>query len=106
MNNTKSIKVGDILLSTWGYDACFADFYKVVGRTAASLKIVCLQNRNTGDWVAGTSEPLVNFPATGEVITARLKNYADGPNKVEYVKVNNHIASLWNGKPVPTYNHH
>ena len=103
MNNTKSIKVGDILLSTWGYDACIADFYKVVGRTAASLKIVCLQNRNTGDWVAGTSEPIVNFPATCKVITARLKSYYDGS---ECVKVNGHIASLWNGKPVATYNHH
>ena len=101
--NANKIKVGDILVSTWGYDACIADFYKVVGRTTASLKLVRLQNKNAGDWVAGTSEPDLGRPSYGKISTARLKSYYTGS---ECVKVNGHIASLWNGKPVSTYNHH
>lgn len=36
---TISPKVGDILSSTWGYDATYVDFYQVVAVTPASIRI-------------------------------------------------------------------
>jgi hypothetical protein len=57
----KKIEVGDILFSTFGYEACLARFWKVVGRTAKSLKIAqILDQKHTGNWHAGTSVPVIN----------------------------------------------
>lgn len=104
MNNTKSIKVGDILVSTWGYDACLADFYKVTARKNKSIYIVPLAKSNTGDWVAGTSVPASPEVPTGPAIRRLIKTSGCSG---EYVKVHAFAgAFLWNGRPVSTFNHH
>lgn len=104
MNNTNSIKAGDILVSTWGYDACIADFYKVTARKNKSIYLVPLARSDTGDWVAGTSAPASPEVPTGPAIRRLIKSSAYSG---EYVKINSYAgAYLWNGKPVSTYNHH
>jgi len=100
----KSIQVGDILVATWGYDACLATFYKVVGRTAKSLKVAKMkQTIDTGDWVAGTSQPKLDSDL-GPVETKRI--HVSSWKGEEYVVANNTHAYLWDGKPVNTHNHH
>jgi hypothetical protein len=101
----KPIEVGDILVATWGYDACLATFYKVVGRTAKSLKIAkILQNINTGDWCAGTAAPKPDSDL-GPVMTKRIC-VANWKGE-EYVSVNDSAnAYPWIGIPINTYNHH
>ena len=104
MNNTKSIKVGDILVSTWGYDACLADFYKVTARKNKSIYMVPLAKSNTGDWVAGTSAPASPEVPAGPAFRRLVKTCG---SYGEYVKGHSDASAfLWNGRPVSTYNHH
>jgi hypothetical protein len=99
----KKIKVGDILLATWGYDACLADFYKVTARKNKTIVMVKLANHNTGDWCSGTSSPAKPENMLGTPVKRLIKTY----NNNEYVKgISSGYAYIWNGKPVNTYNHH
>lgn len=98
------MKTGDILVSTWGYEARIASFYKVVGTTPKSVKIAELVDHiRTGDWVGGTSKPDPNS-RHGNIMTKRvMSNYAGVP----CVKINSFsTAYKWDGNPVQTYNHH
>lgn len=97
------IKVGDILISTFGYDARIACFWKVVARTQKSLKIArLLDHDKTGGWDAGTDKPAKDS-RLGEVKTKRLiVKYDD----TEMVNTGYGFASIWNGEAVNTYNHH
>jgi hypothetical protein len=101
----KKIEVGDILFSTFGYEACLARFWKVVGRTAKSLKIAqILDQKHTGNWHAGTSVPVINGNL-GPVMVRRII-IADW-NKSESVDTNGRgFAYPWDGEPIDTYNHH
>lgn len=98
-------KEGDVLVSTWGYDARLATFWKVLKVTAKTVKIVELKDqRHTGDWFKGTSEPILN-DNYGKVENPRIKDFrSDG---VKCLKTKDYgYAYLWDGKPVNTYNHH
>lgn len=93
------MKVGDTLVSIFGYDARIATFYRVIGTTPKSVKVVELLDKiDTGDWTDGTSAP---HPQSrlGPVNTKRLKGDALDMGTYGF-------ARLWNGTPVRTYNHH
>ena len=96
------IEVGDILLSTWGYDACIADFYKVIARKSKTIVMQRMSSTSSGDWVAGLSKPEVPEKLFGDPIRRLLKTNRDH----EYVKCDHSVACVWNGNPVNTYNHH
>lgn len=36
----EAVKVGDVFYASWGYDQTNVDFYKVVGKTKARIKVV------------------------------------------------------------------
>lgn len=98
------MKPGDILVSTWGYEARLATFFKVIGVTAKSVKLAELVDQvRTGDWMSGTAKPAPNS-RLGETVTKRVKaNYAGTP----CVKINSFsTAYKWDGNPIQTYNHH
>ena len=99
----KKIEVNDILFSTFGYEACLARFWKVVGRTAKSLKIAeILDNKQTGTWHDGTSTPIINS-RLGPVMTRRINT----AGSCESVETNGRgTAYPWDGQPINTYNHH
>ena len=66
-----SLKVGDILVSSCHYYGVFYDFYKVVGKTNASLKLQQLQKKGFGspnscNYSVKPTETLI-----GEVMTKR-----------------------------------
>ena len=94
-------KVGDILVSTWGYEARLATFWKVLKVTAKTVKIAKITaNIKTGDWWAGADVPDLNSPL------GRTENPRIRPNS-DYLKTKDYgLAYLWDGKPVSTYNHH
>jgi hypothetical protein len=93
------MKTGDILVSIFGYDARIATFYRVVGTTPKSVKVVELIDKiNTGDWTDGTSIPDPQS-RLGNMNTKRLKGDCLDMGTYGY-------ARLWNGTPVHTYNHH
>jgi hypothetical protein len=97
------IKLGDILVSTYGYDAGLANFYKVVARTAKTVKICRLHDIvHTGNWVDGTAAPKPDS-RMGDMLTKKIHV---GHNGYEYLDTDLGMASLWDGKPVNTYNHH
>ena len=93
------MKIGDTLVSIFGYDARIATFYKVVGFTPKSVKVAqFIDTINTGNWDDGTSVPNPQS-RMGKVVTKRLKGEALDMGTYGFARV-------WNGTPVRTYNHH
>ena len=93
------MKIGDTLVSVFGYDARIATFYRVVGLTPKSVKVAELIDiDHTGNWESGTSTPRSDS-RLGTVRTKRLKGDALDMGTYGF-------ARLWNGLPVHTYNHH
>jgi hypothetical protein len=90
-------KVGDILVSSWGYDQTNIDFYKVIGLTAKSVKIVKIgqQIHEQTGWLQETVLPDPDI-VLSEPITRRVGIASDGYS----VKVRDYAwAYLWDGRP-------
>jgi hypothetical protein len=98
-------KIGDILVSTAGYEACIAHFAKVVDVTKSSVKIVRLGCNNTYKGSGGMEwESLPNFNAeSDEVETKRFKPYGE-----TYKVKDSSYATFypWGGEPISCYNYH
>jgi hypothetical protein len=98
-------KVGEILVGTWGYEACLATFVKVVGITGKSVKLVELDQHQTGTWVAGTAMPIVSKPIGQQVKTKKVN--VSSYNNEPYIKWSSYQSLFrWNGEAINTYNHH
>lgn len=96
-------KIGDILCSTYGYEACIAHFAKVVAVTKASVKLELLGTiDNYTSPMTWESKPNVDSSG-GTVVTKRYK--ADGDS---YRVKDTSCATFypWSGKPVNCYNYH
>ena len=96
-------KVGDILCSTYGYDACIAHFAKVVAVSKASVKIELLGTiDNYTSPMTWESKPNVDSYG-GSVHTKRFKACGD-----TYSVKDTSCATFypWSGKPVNCYNYH
>lgn len=96
-------KVGDILVSTYGYDACIANFAKVVAVTKASVKIEFLGTieHPTGP-MTWNSEPNVN--STGGTVSTRRFKACGNSYSVKSTSFSNFYP--WSGKPINCYNFH
>jgi hypothetical protein len=90
----KTLKEGDILASSWGYDQTNIDFYKIVKKSASSVWIQKLKKQyleQTG-WAHYKVVPLEEFATETQLV----KRYKTG----EYVSVSSYaIAKLWDGEP-------
>jgi hypothetical protein len=98
-------KVGDILVSIFGYEASIARWALVVAVTGKSVKIVQLpaDNKYTG----GGGMEWISTPATdrikGDTETKRFT--PDGNSyRVKYSSYASYY--VWNGKPISCYNWH
>jgi hypothetical protein len=100
----KRIKVGDVLVSTFGYEACIPCFWKVLARTSKSLRIARLLDvKNTGNWDDGTAMPLPNSRVSDVSMLKRIHETV----RCEYVDTGGRGAAYpWSGEPVTSYNHH
>ena len=92
----ESLQVGDILEASWGYEAVWFDFYKVVDKKG---QFVYLQEMNKNVTYEGCkygccSEGIVSCgdtPKNNEIIKRKISG--------NYVKINSYTyASLWDGK--------
>lgn len=97
-------KVGDILLSTWGYEASIATWAKVVGVTGKSVKIAYIGaiEKHTGpmEW---TSLPDVN--SVGKKVVTKRFTPAGSSYKVKDSSFSNFYP--WKGtEPISCYNYH
>lgn len=104
ITNYNGPKVGDILVSTYGYEACIANFAKVVAVTKASVKIrqIGSTDSHTGpmDWVSTPNENRVS----DEILTRRFRLHSNGQYSVKHSSFSTYF--IWKGKPVSCYNHH
>lgn len=100
-----SPKVGDILVSTWGYDQTNADFYKVLKVSKAMVTITRLESNEVsekGNWMFGKATAMVNNER-GPVENRRFKSSADS----YYIKINSYSsAHPWDGTPVAVSHTH
>lgn len=91
-------KVGDILVSSWGYEQTNVDFYQVVGITPKCIKIREIgSNCNETGYCCGYTVPVPNtFKINfwfGEEKTARVDKYGS-------VKIHSSsYAHKWDGQP-------
>jgi len=96
-------KVGDILVSTYGFEACIAHFAKVVAVTKSSVKLELLRGIDTYtspmNW---DSVPDVNA-GSDTFVTKRFKACGDS-YKVKDTSYSTYY--VWTGKPVNCYNYH
>ena len=91
--NQKSYQVGDILISSWGYDQTNVDYYQVIERTAkmATIQKIGKEYLDSGypseEKVMPVKDAFVGKPKKKKVGTygINLNSYA--------------TASLWDGKP-------
>lgn len=88
-----SLKVGDILYSSWGYDQTNIDFFQVTAVGEKSVKIREIGKRNVGSH--GTEESVV-----------AIKDHFTGPEEIKMVRQGNSVrinsfssAYPWDGKP-------
>jgi hypothetical protein len=88
-------QVGDILVSSWGYEQTNIDFYQVTAVTPSTLKLRALkQERDATGWERGTCMPIRDAFIGEKETTHRVS----GGNSVR-VKGNYGYAHKWDGKP-------
>ena len=95
-NETKTaqdVEVGDILYVSWGYDMTIVDFYRVIEKKKASIKLECLAHKFTPeqDEVVPIDKVIPNDKVDGKLFRLS-KHYG-------VCQINGHIARYWNGKP-------
>ena len=93
-----TIKVGAVLVSTWGYEQTNADFYRVtkVNNGWVTFQQVGTTEENDGGFMTAKATP--DFTRTGKVYRRKLKNYGhDCVNISSYAS-----ASVWDNEPVST----
>lgn len=69
------LKMGDVLVSSWGYDQTNVDYYQVVamvGKTKVSIRQICKHSEETSSMV-GVCTPIQN-QFCGEEMTRRIIN--------------------------------
>ena len=96
-------KVGDILVSCAGYEACIAHWAKVVDVTKASVKLELLGTIDTPTSPM-TWDSLPNVDSSGgTIVTKRFKPHGDS-YKVKDTSYSTYY--VWSGEPINCYNYH
>lgn len=90
-------KVGDILYTSWGYDQTNIDFYEVIAVKGASCAIVEIGARVVGGGRGSDEVVAVPGQHIGRPMANKRVQKASG-GRYE-VKVGDHHAWLWDGKP-------
>lgn len=91
------LQVGDILVSSWGYDQTNIDFYQVVAVYGKAIGIREIGKRNLGSDGHG-SDSVVPVPNSFD--GPELKKIPGGFGGSTFVKINSFASAYkWNGKP-------
>jgi hypothetical protein len=91
-----TLKVGDIMVSSWGWEQTNVDFYQIVSvtpKTVTMREIEQAQTESEGGWTGRVVAVKDRFKADGKTKTCRA-------NHENYLSLNSHSgASLWDGQP-------
>lgn len=102
-NAGHSLKVGDIITNSWGYDQTNVDWYRIVrtSRTFVWIQPICAQVEETG-FMSGPSEPRIDTTDSNP----DNWGFKDAKGSVEKHKAEgNHVSmrfgcgSKWDGQP-------
>jgi hypothetical protein len=105
----KTIKVGDILNCSFGYNCTFVEFYKVIDVKNGYAKFYQIKNETT-EWdskIGQGKKTAVDVPqkSTDKVYRRKIKNttsFMFGPTvqHSEYVKIDDSSSvHIWDGQP-------
>ena len=109
-----TIPVGQVFVTTGGYDANFADFFKVVGKTTKSVKLVKIGKKrvsvgqNCMEHGSVVADPSVT-EGTVKTVGVRAYEYGGKTNVAVSVKSFNCIGQAaypWGGQAISEYNYH
>lgn len=92
-----SLKVGDVLVYTWGYDQTNVDFFQVVKTTDKTVVVreLMQETRHEHYLMAGTA-----LPKKGEFVGKPIrKTVKTGFSDKDILSFDHGIAHIWNGKP-------
>lgn len=98
VSTSRTPLVGDILVSSWGYEQTNIDFYRVLKVTKASVVVARLSSNTVrADWGSGKKTP--GSEVIGAPKTHRFNLRKTWDNKDSYsIKLNSYAyASLWDG---------
>lgn len=90
-----TLKLGDILYSSWGYDQTNIDFYEVtalIGKSMVELRQLCVDTTETG-FMSGSTTPRLGVYRD----ETRLRRKVSGNNSVSIESYAG--AYPWDGKP-------
>ena len=99
-----SLKIGDILSGTWGYEATWHEFYKVVGKQGSFVLLQEMKKKVTDDapqygWASHGVVTCGDEPASNEILKRKC---GDG-----FVRICSYIfAHPWDGKAREEANWH
>lgn len=95
-----TINVGDIFVSTWGYDQTNKTFYQVIALTAKTAKLGKLKDERTynGQAMTGEAMPIRDSYEKDAVFTKKIKQSAYG-GKPCFMIEKWEYARPWDGKP-------
>lgn len=127
---TAKFEIGDILSSTWGYDAVNVDFFKVIGISKSGNQIqvqkmesqalefrggcglcgshpLMIPSDDVAMWNEWDSETdtYIHKPI---IFRRKIQSYVQENNENHYyIMINSYAgASKWNGRAIEDYNHH
>ena len=94
------VAVGDIMVSSWGYDQTNVDFYQVV-KTTKTMVAIRRINKKVVSGQGKPQEKVMPIPndwhSRGKVLRKKLKEYQGRP----YVSLNSYSSAYkWDGRPV------
>lgn len=93
----KAIKIGDIFVSTWGYEQTNVNFYQVIKATAKTVIVreIRRKREDGGAWGQYKAMPKKD-DFRSEPMRRRVDHSSDRPS----IRIDYHFARLWDGKPV------
>jgi len=109
MVENKEIQAGEIIVGSWGYEARYPEFYKVIKIVNGWItlqKLKKVQVGMSGDPYGGGCRYM--FPANQEEGKPfRRKIGMNSQSQNQYVKINSYeFARKWNGEMEEEYNYH
>lgn len=103
----ESVQVGDIFSGSWGYDQTNIDFFEVVGKTKARIKVVRICSQIVAS--DGPSDSVVPVPGKpfqfgfeireGKAPKVFTKQVKAGWKGTPGISMDHSWASLWDGQP-------
>ena len=97
-----SLKPGDIVYTSWGYDQTNIDFYQVVevvGRATVVIRQLDQTRTETG-FMCGHTEPIPgSFRSDSVPMRKIVQVYGEIKRENEYISFAHSSARIWDGKP-------